>query len=402
MTTRSTTKPASRSSADTEKNIERVLDLLTTAPQARAESVSLKAGARRAAVRAHHASSMRRLVQTKNIVAVGISEKISKGKAVGKLALTFYVERKVPLEELSAELAVPPTVPDPLSGPEAIPTDVKVIGKIRPEVNATRSRFQPGNSVGHVDATAGTLGAVVTKDGAFHILRNRHVLALGGRAKKGDAIIYPGRVDGGALSTDLVAKLADFKKFVLGTGYVNRVDCAIAKPTAARLDDLMSEIKGLGLPSGTIKPERGMKVTKVGRTTGKTTGQIQDVHFRFTLDYEGEIGEVGFLDQVLCTRYTDDGDSGSLVIDKATGRAVGLHFAGADGGSVFNPIDEVLKALGVELVTKPIAKDFSKAFAAGSDHVIKVRPPLKLKTAGIKTEKFAKESIAKGQPKKRR
>jgi hypothetical protein len=334
-----------------EKNIERVLDLLTIARQPKIESVSLTA---KAGVLAHHAMSMRRIVRTKNIVAVGISEKISEGKRVGKLALTFYVVRKVPLAELSAEMAVPAAVPDPLSGPQAIPTDVKVIGKIRPEVNATRKSFQPGNSIGHVKATAGTLGAVVTKDGAFHILSNSHVLALGGTAKKGDAIIYPGRVDGGAMSKDLVAKLAGFKKFVLGDGYANRVDCAIAKPTAERLSDLISEIKGLGLPSGTIKPVRGMKVTKVGRTTGKTTGVIQDVHFRFTLDYEGEIGEVGFLDQVLCSRYTDDGDSGSLVIDKATGRAVGLHFAGAEGGSVFNPIDEVLKALGVKLVTKSI------------------------------------------------
>jgi hypothetical protein len=232
---------------------------------------------------------------------------------------------------------------------------VKVIGKMRPELNATRGRFQPGNSIAHVDAMAGTLGAVVKKDNDFHILSNSHVLALGGLARKGDSIVYPGPADGGAMGADLVANLTGFKKFVMGDGYHNRVDCAIAKPTAERLADLMAEIKGLGLPSGTIKPVRGMKVTKVGRTTGKTTGMIQDVHFRFTLDYEGDIGEVGFIDQVLCTRYTEDGDSGSLVIDKATGRAVGLHFAGANGGSVFNPIDEVLKALGVKLVTKPIS-----------------------------------------------
>lgn len=348
----STSRPSDSSSSSTEREIERVLDLLTKAPPARVESLALHARA--------HTFSMRSVINTKNIVAVGISEKISEGKPVGKLALTFYVERKVPLEELSEEMAVPANVPDPLSGPEAIPTDVKVIGRIRPQVNATRTRFQPGNSIGHVEATAGTLGAVVTKAGAIHILSNSHVLALGGMAKKGDAIVYPGRKDGGALAKDLVAELAGFKKFVLGAGYPNRVDCAIAKPTAERLDDLMAEIKGLGLPSGTIKPVRGMKVTKVGRTTGKTTGKIEDVHFRFTLDYEGEIGEVGFLDQVLCTRYTDDGDSGSLVIDKATGRAVGLHFAGADGGSVFNPIDEVLKALGVKLVTKSIGGPHGK------------------------------------------
>jgi hypothetical protein len=241
-----------------------------------------------------------------------------------------------------------------VSASEPILTDVKVIGMLRPEVNAIRSPFQPGNSVGHVKATAGTLGAVVTKGGAFHILSNSHVLALGGKAKKGDAIVYPGRADGGALSKDLVAKLTGFKAFVPGGAFVNRVDCAIAKPTNVRLGDLIAEIKGWGLPRGIIKPARGMKVIKVGRTTGKTTGEIQDIHFRFTLDYEGEIGVVGFTDQVLCTRYTNDGDSGSLVIDKATGRAVGLHFAGAEGGSVFNPIDEVLKALGVKLVTKSI------------------------------------------------
>jgi hypothetical protein len=354
----------------TEKNIERVLNLLTTAPPPQAESFAFMAepgGAKagmKARARAHHTLAMRRIVRTKNIVAVGISEKISGGKPAGELALTFYVERKVPLKDLRAEMAIPGSVPDPLSGTEAIPTDVKVIGRMRPEVNATRKHFQPGNSIGHVEATAGTLGAVVKKGDAFHILSNSHVLALGGLARKGDSIVYPGIADGGAMSADLVAKLAGFKKFAMGAGYLNRVDCAIAKPTAERLGDLMTEIKGLGLPSGTIKPVRGMKVTKVGRTTGKTTGVIQDVHFRFTLDYEGDIGEVGFLDQVLCTRYTDDGDSGSLVLDKATGRAVGLHFAGANGGSVFNPIDEVLKALGVKLVTKSISIPNVKAKAS--------------------------------------
>ena len=222
---------------------------------------------------------------------------------------------------------MPPTVSEALSGPEAIPTDVIVLGKIRPQVNAIKNPLQPGNSIGHVDIGAGTLGAVVTKGGAFHILSNSHVLALSGSAKKGDAIIYPGDADGGTIGKSVVAKLSGFKKFVLGSDYVNRVDCAIAKPTADRLADLVSEIKGLSFPKGTIKPLRGMKVVKVSRTTGKTTGEVRDVHFRFTLDYEGEIGEVGFLDQVLCTRYTEQGDSGSLVIDKATGRAVGLHFA---------------------------------------------------------------------------
>lgn len=334
-----------------ESRIERVLDLLTKAPNSELESLGSGGSTQ--------ARSMRRIIGSKNIVAVGISEKITGRKPTGKLALTFYVEKKVSLKKLKADSLIPPTVPESLSGPEAIPTDVVVLGKLIPELNVRRNPVEPGNSIGHVSITAGTLGALVTKGNTLFILSNSHVLALSGKAKKGDSIIYPGDADDGAMPDDLVAKLADFKKFVTGGDFVNHVDCAIAKPTEARLPDLISEIKGLGIPKGTIKAKRGMKVVKVGRTTGKTTGEIRDVHFRFALDYEG-VGEVGFIDQVLCTRYTKPGDSGSLVIDRATGRAVGLHFAGANGGSVFNPIDEVLAALNVKLVTKTITESQAK------------------------------------------
>jgi hypothetical protein len=331
-----------------EAAIKHVLDLLTIATQPNVEALGLEA--------VGHAKSMRRIVGTKNIVAVGISEKLKKGQSTGKLALTFYVEKKISLKKLKADMAIPPTVPESLSGPEAIPTDVIVIGKIVPEVNITRHPVQPGNSIGHVDSSAGTLGAIVTKGTTLHILSNSHVLALSGTAKNGDSILYPGPFDKGKMPEDLVAKLSGFKKFKTGGDFVNRVDCAIAKPTAARLPDVVSAIKGLAVPKGTIKPKRGMKVVKVGRTTGKTSGEIRDVNFRFTLNYDELGSEVGFIDQVLCTRYTKPGDSGSLVLDQATGRAVGLHFAGASGGSVFNPIDDVLSALGVKLVTKAIGQ----------------------------------------------
>ena len=53
-----------------------------------------------------------------------------------------------------------------------------------------------------------------------------------------------------------------------------------------------------------------------------------------------------------CT--TLGGNSGSVVLDLTTGEAVGLHFAGANGGSVFSPIATVLSTLGVKLVTKSV------------------------------------------------
>jgi len=329
-----------------EATIVRCLDLLTKAPPSQIES--LRAGG------ADHARSLRRIVDSKNVVAVGISEKISKKKPTGKLAVTFYVEKKIPMKKLRADRMIPPTVPETLSGPEAVPTDVVAIGRLRLEVNAIRSPVQPGNSIGHVDISAGTLGALVTRGGDVHILSNSHVLARSGRAKHGDDILYPGDADGGKLPADLVAKLSGFKKFVTGGDFVNRADCAIAKPLTARRGDLVSAIKGLGVPKGATVPVRGMKVVKVGRTTNKTTGTVRDVHFRFALDYDDLGKSVGFLDQVFCTRYSKPGDSGSLVLSQANKKAVGLHFAGADGGSVFSPIQTVLSTLGVTLVTTSI------------------------------------------------
>ena len=347
-----------------ETNIERVLDLLTKAPAAEVESLGRGVQV--------HTESIQSIMSAKNVIGVGISEKISDDVPTGKLSLTFYVERKIPLSKLRADQAIPPTVPEALSGPEAIPTDVVVLGKIKPEAkakkkpnqpapNAQTNPIQPGYSVGHVNITAGTLGAIVQKDGKLYILSNSHVLAEGGLAQIGDSILYPGPADGGKMPENLIGTLADFKPFIVGGAYVNTADCAIAAINPNRLPDMLLEINGIGLPKGTIAPVRGMKVMKSGRTTGLTEGEIKDVHFRFTLSYQG-VGDVNYTDQVLCSRYTAPGDSGSLVIDKDSGMAVGLHFAGGDGkgifgangGSVFNPIDAVLQSLGVQLVTTPV------------------------------------------------
>lgn len=326
-----------------ESEIKRVLDLLTTAPRGRVESLSVRARG--------HTESLRGMTRSDNIVALGISEKISNNHGTGELALTFYVQEKIPLSELRADMAIPAMIPSALARNDGVLTDVVVIGKLTPEVNVDRKVIQPGNSIGHVDVSAGTFGAVVTDGKSNFLLSNSHVLANSGLGKKGDVIVYPGVLDGGVNPGDLIAKLHAFKKFTPGGAFVNRTDCAIVKPTKDRLADVTAQIKGIGLPKGIIKAERGMKLVKVGRTTGKTEGEVKDVHFRFVLDYEG-VGDVGFTDQVFCTRYSKPGDSGALVLDKESGKAMGLHFAGADGGSVFNPIDQVLSDLKVTLVTQ--------------------------------------------------
>ncbi len=99
-----------------------------------------------------------------------------------------------------------------------------------------------------------------------------------------------------------------------------------------------------------------MQVQKTGRTTDYTVGVIQDIDYRLPLDYKrpgGGTGRVGLRDQVLCTRYTDAGDSGSAVLNMQ-GKVVGLHFAGSPSTSIFNRIQDVLDALKIEVVTEAL------------------------------------------------
>lgn len=287
-----------------------------------------------------------------HVEGLGVGEKISAGQPTGELALRVYVDRKLPQRRV--DQPVPPTVTVPDAG--ELTTDVIELGHVEPESFRERARpAMPGCGLGHVAATVGTFGCVVTRPGddAVYILSNAHVLADAGFGQSGDTVVQPGRLDGGDQGVDALATLADFVPFSFDdVGFDNQVDAAIAK--VRRRDWVVTRIRDLGVaPAGVGRlVRRGMHVKKVGRTTGYTTGVIQDVHFRTALRYPrpggGHSPRVGFRDQVLCTRYSDSGDSGAAVLNSSN-RVIGLHFAGAPGGSVFNRIQHVLRLLEVEL-----------------------------------------------------
>jgi hypothetical protein len=311
------------------------LDLVTQAPEPTIEALG--------PVRRMHFSRVRSVTEDRNVVAVGISEKDSEGKRTGELSVCFYVKKKLPPSKLRGDTAVPPVLNVP--GGKAVFTDVKEIGELAPEISKKTRPLQSGFSVGHVKSSAGTLGAIVRRSGKFLMLSNAHVLALSGKGKPGDLIVYPGPADGGTANAHSAAALTEFVPFDTSGAMVNRVDAALAEIDEDRLAGLDLAIYKAASPYKTTLPRRGMLVTKAGRTTGKTTGEIRDVNFRFVIKYPGISGKVGYTEQVLCTRYTEAGDSGSIVVDPDSGKIVGLHFAGAEGGSVFNPIRPVIQAL---------------------------------------------------------
>jgi hypothetical protein len=290
-----------------------------------------------------HVARVRSVFDDPNIIGAGVAEKITDKGPTGTLALCFYVRKKLPKERVKAANMLPPVMATPDG--KAVFTDVIEIGKVVPQLTTPlvrRKPIQSGYSVGHFNITAGTLGAIVTRNKKKYLLSNSHVLADSGQGKRGDAIYYPGPADNGK-PADTVAKLAFFRKFVVDNQFSNEIDAALAQVLADDLTLVNYKIHGAKTPIKTADPQRDMKIVVMGRTSGVKKSVVRDVDFRIQADYP--LGTVGFTGQVRCDTYSAGGDSGSIIVDAGSGAIVGLHFAGSPQGSIFTPIRKVMAAL---------------------------------------------------------
>ncbi len=243
--------------------------------------------------------------------------------------------------------------------------DIRYIGRVSKRAGTKfQGRSRPlriGVSIGHFKITAGTLGAFVRarSDGATLILSNNHVLANENRAKKGDAILQPGRIDDGVTPADEVGALATFVR-LKRTGK-NLLDCASATLNPGiKLDFVGLDTLGhlSGLRDELLREKEILR--KVGRTTGVTRGQVTAIEMdNVLIDYD--LGTLRFDQQIEIEgaanhAFSAGGDSGSLIVDEA-GHAVALLFAGGDQGGTngkgltyANPLRPVLDALKVDLM----------------------------------------------------
>lgn len=293
-----------------------------------------------------HLSQVHSVFQDPNVVGAGVSEKQTDGQRIGQLSLSFYVKKKLPRDEVDRGNMLPPVVASPTGG--AVFTDVIELGTVVPQARLPlvhRNPIQSGYSVGHFTGGAGTVGAIVSRGSKKYVLSNSHVLAESGKAKKGDEVFYPGPFDGGT-ERDTIAHLASFKPFVVSDrSFTNVVDAALAEIVDDKLGDLDFDIHGAAEPIRVASPKRDMKIVVMGRTSGQRKSVIRDVDFLVQVDYGDDVGIAGFKGQVLCDTYSDNGDSGSIVVEEATGAILGLHFAGTPQGSIFTPMRKVMSAL---------------------------------------------------------
>ncbi len=291
------------------------------------------------------------------------------GKETSDFAIIVYVSQKLSLPRLLLADRIPQrlVVPDERApgGALEFTTDVQ---EARFAALALTARSRPassGISIGHRDITAGTLGGLVrdSDSGTLLILSNNHVLADANQAQLGDPILQPGALDGGTDPRDRIARLFGFVELDFGPGSENRADAAVAEPIRAEDVLYATESVGPATPAETRtldESDLGRFLHKTGRTTEHTQGFVEALFATLEVGYGGS-RTARFVDQVVVSQspaeeeFSQGGDSGSLVYD-ADNRCVGLLFAGSQGTgqeparTIINPIDAVLRGLGVELL----------------------------------------------------
>jgi hypothetical protein len=295
------------------------------------------------------------------VTAVDLGFKWKEGELTGQVAIRVHVQEKKPAAELQPWEQFPSEVAGiPVDIIEATYTIQRQIEVALESANAGRGeRFAEiplGVSIGNAATTAGTLGAKVIDraSGVEMILSNWHVLVPSVNVSAGVSIWQPGPLDGGR-EEDAFATLS---RWVLGPH-----DAAVATLNGRRsVSDHTLEGRRI---ADAIAPRLGMLVWKSGRTSGYSEGFIDGVQMHLSIEY-GSSG-ARLMRQVFrvvprpgssTVVVSQGGDSGAIWVDEASGKGVGLHFAGEVEGPEFalaNELPAVLQGLNVRLPAQPAA-----------------------------------------------
>jgi hypothetical protein len=291
------------------------------------------------------------------VIHVSVGLKQINGTATDEFSIRVYVAEKKDPAAIPAAERIPKSI-------QGVPTDVnqvKVVSahedtaKYRPITGGIEITNNVPNANGKIGV--GTLGCLATDntDAKTVLVTNFHV--IGGTA--GVTVLQPA-----VAGADVIATVK--RGQITGT-----IDAAIAEiaPGIATTGD---EINGLFLNlsnhiAGVTDPVGGMRVFKVGRSTGLTSGKVVDADTVVTIDYGAPLGLKPFSKAILvqCTKvsgcccctcnvvdssqkFDDHGDSGSAVISDQR-MAVGLIMGGISGESYACRMTEVESGMNVTI-----------------------------------------------------
>jgi endonuclease G, mitochondrial len=320
------------------------------------------------------------------------------GTRTREIALRIHVEEWISTRALEEGEIFPDMIDD-------VPVNV-IEGVYRPNAapsrglngaTPTRTRvadpLRPGVSISHPHAGSGTLGLIVydNTSGKQCMLSAAHVL-VGSDGSHGDAILQPGRTDGGREPEDRVAQLGRFIMDEDGDAAVAAIDLGQTVVTTQWNEEVEEDDRVVvGPPRVPVLDEI---VEKSGVGTDVTRGRIDGIG-RYKLPFES--GSLVFMDGFRIVPVEDgnpdeeeissSGDSGACWYAQVDNAGLGLHVAGevspapAFEHAIACHLTRVFDALDIAL-TPPPGSATTSASRASQRHVTsyEARPSRKPKT----------------------
>ncbi|MGD9702227.1 MAG: hypothetical protein AB7Q42_13635 [Acidimicrobiia bacterium] len=255
-----------------------------------------------------------RLMQIPGVVEVGVGLRCRDGAIEEEAVYVVSVVEKLPPDQVPDGELVPPTI-------DGVPTDVEVFHEPRlllgfGDEDDTKNY---ATKVGGISISAdgaggrGTLGCFCrdNTNNTVVMLSNHHVL-MARSAEAGSGVGQPEHESSCCCTCNEIGKVVRGDKNIDGAIATINADVPFF-PKVRRIKRSDGTVEEEGLINGVADPVMNQIVWKVGKKTGLTRGRISKVTPRFEVSVEAAF-----------TRFADKGDSGSVVVEKASGNVVGL------------------------------------------------------------------------------
>lgn len=209
-----------------------------------------------------------------------------------------------------------------------------------------RERVRPlksGLSVASESVTAGTLCCFVRDDHGIYVLSADHILD----GEPGDQVLQPAPIDGGKVEEDVVATLTRIQK--AKGGVANRGAGAIGQLATGIEVDL--ELPGIGRLNGVANEvQLGERLQAIGRTSGLVEGTVTGIDATIQISFGA--AEVRRFDGMIVTSPMSAGGDGGAPVVNMRNELVGMVYGGSASNTIVMPIQPVLDALEVSLLTE--------------------------------------------------
>jgi peptidoglycan hydrolase-like protein with peptidoglycan-binding domain len=306
------------------------------------------------------------------------------------IGIGFTEVNGIPTENIAILVSVADIANIPAGIPETLAGFPVVIIQRNVLPLADLARYEPllgGVSVSRQGSIkGGTLGGIVRDNATGELcgLSNAHVFLSGG-GQPGDPILQPegllpnpADVIGALLRSSFPTTPSTLPPF-LPIGFSDAAVCTITRSAAAAIADITRPV------NGTAIAQKGDRVMKRGKTTGLTFGIVNQVHIYQLSQFDNQQAELVDqfeirVDSSRSPRFSDRGDSGSLVVKEDTGEIVGLLWGGTtdsngvpDGQFGYaSDIDNAAADLGISLfwpIPQISALNPSHGASGGGDQV---------------------------------